>query len=181
MISLILSNLSDPKDQQYMIWLYEEYHPLMFAVAGRYNKNLTAQEDVVQDSLIKLMKKVSRLRDFEPYALAAYIAVTVRNTSINELKRADNRQFYCDCPESFHTYHADSDDLICSLLKKHTLARIWKKLSDEERFLFSGKHLMGYSDKEMAKVIKCKPDSIRTKLTRARRHAKELMEELEDN
>ena len=63
--------------------------------------------------------------------------------------------------------------------QKDRLMKIWSKRPDEDQLLWEGKYMLGYKDAELADMLGCKKDSIRMKLTRARRRAFQLMTEEE--
>lgn len=73
-------------EQEFILWLYQEFYRLMFYTAQKYVADQKQQEDIVQESLRKLIEKTSRLRRFQRPVLASYIVSTVRNTSIDYLK-----------------------------------------------------------------------------------------------
>lgn len=73
-------------DQEFILWLYQEFYRLMFYTAQKYVANQKQQEDIVQESLRKLIEKTPRLRRFQRPILASYIVSTVRNTSIDYFK-----------------------------------------------------------------------------------------------
>lgn len=54
---------------------------------------------------------------------------------------------------------------------------IWDSLPDDTKILLEGKYILGLSDEELATEFDCSPDSIRMKLTRARRLALEKIKE----
>ena len=58
-------NLDGLGDMDFILCLYQEFKPLMFATARKYLANIYDQEDVVQASLIKLIEKVCVLRNKE--------------------------------------------------------------------------------------------------------------------
>ena len=72
--------------QEFITGLYYEYERLMFATARRYIDDRTEQEDVVQESLKKLIEKQERLAGLAQAAQAGYVATTVRNTAISILR-----------------------------------------------------------------------------------------------
>ena len=55
-------------------------------LAYSYMKSREDAEDIVQDSVVNLIRKVATIRAMKRQVLAAYIISTVRNTSINRLK-----------------------------------------------------------------------------------------------
>lgn len=59
------------------------------------------------------------------------------------------------------------------------LSKIWPRLPEDDRVLLEGKYILGYSDQELAEEIGCQANSIRVKLTRARRRALAIIQEQE--
>ena len=71
------------------------------------------------------------------------------------------------------------DEQILLEEQKDHLMQIWSNLSEEDQLLLEGKYILGYKDAELADMLGCKKNSIRMKLTRARRRAFQLMTEEE--
>jgi len=177
MIGMICATIPEPEDREYMLWVYQEYQRLMFFTVKKYISNPADQEDIVQDSLERLIKKIPQMRTLDRFALTAYIVSTVRNTAINFLKRAKKSPVCTDqIDESGHTM---SPDPIASLYHKYQLKAVWALVTEEERILLEGKYIIGYSDTELAGQLHCKASSVRMKLTRARRRAISLLDEQE--
>ena len=57
------------------------------------------------------------------------------------------------------------------------LMQVLQQMPEAEALLLREKYMMGYSDEYLAKQIGCQPKSVRMKLTRARRHALQAMQE----
>lgn len=176
MIELICTTIEEPDNREYMLWLYREYRRLMYSVAYKFTTDTDNADDIVQESVLNLIKKVDTIRPMKRYVLASYIVATVRNTSINLLKsqarEAENRADYIDevCfPEM------PLDKLMILAENRYSLVKIWKCLSEDDRFLLEGKYVLGYTDHELASQQQCKASSIRMKLTRARRNALSLL------
>lgn len=172
----------EQSEREFMIQLFREYERLMFATARRYLPEQSACEDVIQDSLEKLMKKVPLLQSMECRVLAGYIVVTVRNTSFSCLRqRGRARERQCSLEEE-RVMESPADALsleeqVGLSERKKRLSALWPRLSREDRMLLEGKYILGYSDEELAVQLECKPASIRMKLTRARRRALQILTE----
>ncbi len=180
MIAFLYTAPCSPSDKEFLLQLYHDYNRLMFAVAQRYVQSYSACEDIVQDSLEKLIKKVEILRPMERCILAGYIVSTIRNTAINYLKRQNHIQArHCDIEDQQGNEILSSDDCLEDILilreRKTSLQKIWPSLSEPDQILLCGKYILGHTDAEIALQLGCKPDSIRMKLTRARRRAMKLM------
>lgn len=72
-------------EREFISDLYDKYKKLMYATAQKYISDFSTAEDIVQDSLVKLMKKSENLQTLDGCILAGYVVSTVRNTAINHL------------------------------------------------------------------------------------------------
>ena len=174
MISCAINSLEDENDRDFIIQLYQEFKYIMLSTAKKYVSNPEDQEDIVQESIIKLIEKVDLLRSKERCVLAAYVVFTVRNKAKNYLRHASVEKAHFDEMDESMEYQA-LDDLM--VLKERTILieDVLKQLSDDERTLLIGKYVLGDSDEELGKQLNCKPASVRMKLTRARRKALAMM------
>lgn len=59
------------------------------------------------------------------------------------------------------------------------LAKVWDDLPEDMRYLLSGYYLLGYKTSQLARELGCGESTVRMRLTRARRYAKELMQQKE--
>lgn len=184
MVSLICSAAANPTDRDYMLWLYDEFKNLMFFTAKKYISSQTVCEDIVQDSIIRLIEKIDMIREKERCVLAAYIVSIVRNVSINYLKRESMTQQH-----TVYLEDSEINNIPCSALpveelllakeRAALLSDVLQRLPETEQLLLEGKYILEYSDEELAEQLNCNPSSIRMKLTRARRHALSILAQLE--
>ena len=171
----LLALIDDISDRQFMMELYEQYKRLMYSKAIMFLSDPQDADDLIQDCLEQLIRNVSTLRTLDGCKLASYIVITVRNTAINFQKRLD--------VQSRHTFLTDfeeNDPEDSSVLPERILLtkefstefmRVFSTLSESDRFLLQGKYILGLSDAELAENLGCSANSIRMKLTRARRRA----------
>lgn len=180
MIAFIYTTVADTKDRDFMLWVYEEFKELMYSTAKKYVSLSFSKEDIVQESLVKLMQKTDTLRPMSRHTLASYIVSTIRNTGINQLKFQQTQNKYqtdlseeilLDIPKQELTL----DELLIMRENHIKLDKIWLLLTQDDRTLLEGKYILGYNDVELAEQLHCKPSSIRMKLTRARRNAMALL------
>lgn len=167
-------------DQQYMEGLYHQFKRLMFATAGKYAADPDDREDLVQSALVRLVKKLPTLRTMERCAQASYIVFTVRSVAIDALRKG-GRQLQGTSLEEEALQVPDEaptmDEYLLARERVDRLRAIWPRLGEEDRLLLEGKYLRGCSDRELAQLLGCRADSIRMKLTRARRRALRWMTE----
>lgn len=179
-----ISERRHPNAQEFIIHIYQEYGRLLYFTAGKYNSNLHQCEDIVQDCLEKLIEKVDTLQNLTQTALASYIVITVRNTAINYLKRQGHEmeRIISLAELSKEMDHDPAPAIDDQLIWKERMNQVragWSQLDEETRSLLERKYILGYDDKQLARLMGCQPNSVRMKLTRAKRKAIELMKESE--
>lgn len=175
MLPAVIANIDNQDDQQFMMEVYQKYHRFMYYQAKKWISESPAQEDVVQDALVKLIPKAPLLRQLDDARLVSYIAHTVRNTAFKLLQRqarADRvltdsgiDELGDKAAEGFSA----PEDLVIHEEQKEAFRQIWADLPERERLLLEGKYLFHQSDEELAEWLGCKPGSVRMALTRARR------------
>ena len=164
-------------DQQFILDLYQEFCRLMFFTAQKYLSDLSQQEEVVQESLSKLIEKVDTLHTLQPPVLASYIVATVRNTAISYLRAQAKLKDVIsleDLREEPVSQKSMDEDLILQE-ELAPLRSIWPQLSQEEQLLLEGRYLLEYSNVELGAQLGYDSAHVRMKLTRARRKALKLM------
>ena len=174
MLPIILSAVESPGDQDFLFQLYTKYQRLMFSTVRKYLTDPQEVEDVVQDALVKMIEIVSKLREMDCCTLPALVVIIVRNTSIDHAKHLNVTNKH-SLPLSYSSDAASEapslDELAILGERSSSLHNIWPRLSEDDQLLLYGKYVLGLSDQELARLIGCKPNSIRMKLTRARRKA----------
>ena len=168
-------------DKTFMLEVYEQFYRLIFSTARKYCMDADDCEDVVQESLVKLIKKVSLLKEMPESVLASYIVSTTRNTAINSIKSRNRQALRSSSWEEDSISELESpelplDERLYRLERSARLNAVLEQLSAEDRFLLEGKYILDYSDPALAECLGCKASSIRMKLTRVRRRVLKLME-----
>lgn len=171
-------------DEAFILWLYDEFKPIMFATAGKYVNNSSDREDLVQASLLKLIEKVDTLRGKSRNVLCSYVVYTIKNTAINHLKHQSIVNAHTkELNEQYEEIPSDAlplDEMIAMTDRRAQLHEVWNRLPDGDRKLLEGKYILDQSDDQLATQFHCKPSSIRMKLTRARRKALRLIDDKEE-
>ena len=183
MVEMVYSMEDQPSDREFMDQMYMEFERLMFFTARQYTSKAEIAEDIVQESLVRLYEKVRTMKPMKHVVLAAYIRATVRNTAINVLRKMNRERDYAADAETDAFAQADQEWVLNTMMDlsgyRVLLSKIWPRLPEDDRVLLEGKYILGYSDQELAEEIGCQANSIRVKLTRARRRALAIIQEQE--
>lgn len=176
MLAFICTHVLDPDDREYILWLYQNHKLLMYATVRRYISDPSDQEDILQDSILKLAKKIQTLRDLTRCKLHAYIVTTIRNTAINHLKKQGvERRHTVELEDDLLPEPLSLTDMAHMVYEKDRFAHMMDQLSESDRVLLTERFFIGYEDEELAALMGCKADSVRSKATRAKRRASRIL------
>lgn len=76
-----------PGDQSFFNDFYDQYSKFMFYTARKYATSKAECEDIVQETVVRLIGNISTLRDLSDYRCVKYIALTVKSAFLDIEKR----------------------------------------------------------------------------------------------
>ena len=167
-------------DKTYFQHFFEENKKFMFSVAMRYARNKADCEDLIQESLLRLMRNISTLKEINRCKTATYIVLTIRTAYLDseKLKRKENLIFMDD--ESLEALMVEkflSLDRESAISSKQAVDKLKTVLTPREWCILEGKYILGLSQEELGSLIGVAPDSVRMVLHRARTKAKAILKE----
>ena len=179
MIQLIISG---EVSEEYVFFtdLYQRYQRLMYSVAKRYAASENEAEDIMQDAVERLLKRIPKLMELPGCTLPTYLVYTVRSTAVN-FKRHQNVIEKHTLPIDYddgNTYEEPSEspqEILEREEQQRQFAAIWDQIPRADAELLYRKYILQESDEKLAEIYHCKKESIRMKLTRAKRKVISLM------
>ena len=176
MVPVIILTIEDESDREFMTRLYLDNERIMYSEMRKMGADSWIMDDVLQDSLIRLIDKIDILRGLEQRKQVNYIITTVRNQLKNYYRKKQRITIYSlDDENSFIGKTVSAEDNIeVFVFQKEQVLRlrsIWPLLSESTQQLLERKYILGQSNEEIADVFQVKPESIRMKLSRARKEA----------
>lgn len=173
MIPIIISSIDSPEDRSLMTFFYETYNANMYREARKHISNSEDVEDIVYEALAKIIDKMDIFRDLKPLQQLQYALTTVRNLSYIFLKR--NNYFTFIPYDSMDFDIAANDDTDPELrAEKSTMStsiqKVWGSLDPNDRILLEQKYILYWKDSEIAAPLNIQPQSVRMRLTRAKRN-----------
>jgi len=180
MIMLAIATMED-NDKFFMINLYTDYYGLVRKTVYNITHDANNTEDLIQDTFIKLIGKISLLRTLDSCKTAAYVVYTSRSVAINYIKHKDVQKKHAsyggDADLSEKIFNLD-DTIENRIIQREELEE-WGnailRLPDKQKDLLYFKYILEISDAEIAEIFGITPGSVRQYLTRARREAKDLI------
>lgn len=184
MLNYSVSMPEDGDERDFILSVYEQYKYVMLNTAEKLEPDADAAGDLLQEVLLRLIEKASELMELDSRVLVAYIVHTIRNTATDRFRRRQVREKHIDpralTEETEASFRQGAErsleDEVLRSMRSAELRSILRRLPDRTQLLLRGKYQLSLDDAELARLLGCRPDSIRMMLTRARRQALELLE-----
>lgn len=179
---LMIAAMEDGDDKTFMLNLYKDYYAPVRKTIYNILSNNTDIEDLINDTFIKLIEKVSLIRTFESCKKVAYVVYTARSVVINFIKHRDVQRkhaFYGGEADAVEEIISSDDSIEDTLIFHETIKSLSDavlQLPEKQRDLLYFKYILDMSDTEIAENFGIGPNSVRQYLTRAQREAEKLME-----
>lgn len=167
-------------DKEFIMKLYDDYFKLVRKTIYKIIQNPADLDDLINDTFLKLIEKISLLREFTCHKMTAYVVYTSKSIAINYIKHRD--------VVNKHTYYGQENDLsedmedIFDCLEDRILHRLDIEdlrdtilcLPESQRDVLFFKYFLEMPDAEIAKTIGISPKSVPQYVKRARNAAKKL-------
>lgn len=89
---LVIQNIENDDDRNYMERLYREYVSRMYSIARKYGATHNNEDDIVSECVKSLIEKIHELSEKDNRQLSAYIFTVVRNKTFDFNRKAHREQ-----------------------------------------------------------------------------------------
>ncbi|MCD7724588.1 MAG: RNA polymerase sigma factor, partial [Clostridiales bacterium] len=167
-------------------FLYETTYRSKYYLALKYMQNEEAAKDVVQDAYIRAFEKLDTLE--APESFASWLGMIVANTAKNALQKK-NPMLFSDIAEETEEefeYQIEDDHVQgqpeLAYSQKETQALVHElidSLSEEQRMCILMFHIEGQSIREIAEMLGCSENTVKSRLNYGRKNIRGKAEELQ--
>ena len=170
--------VSDPFDS--VAAFYQKHKMLLFREAWKYLSAQEDVEDIVCETLARILEKAEKFHSMQPAQQVQYAKVIVRNLSFHHLRRSS---YFTLVPfEDVDVYlpagkEEEPEAVADRKCRIGQLKEVWAQIPPEDRLLLEQKYILDWSDETIAAGLQIKPQSVRMYLTRAKRRAAKQMRE----
>ncbi|MBQ3356569.1 MAG: sigma-70 family RNA polymerase sigma factor [Oscillospiraceae bacterium] len=178
MFPLIILTIEDESSRDFMLRLYVNSVTRMYLEAVKYVSDKESAEDVVSDAVVKLVEKVDLLRQIDEGKRLAYAITTVRHMAYHHLRQESRVGLtsFEALEELLPSEDTEAtDDKILKEQRKTRLRELLTAIPAEDRLLLEEKFILSWSDEEIAKTLGIRPNSVRMRLTRAKRRVADAL------
>ena len=180
MFSLAFLMIRNESDREYVKDLYIKYEQAMFKIAYNILHNKTDAEDAVQNTFIKIIDNLEKIRAIDSNETRLFLAIITKNAAKDIQRKANH------LPESVEELGELEADISVedSVMIKIDLERFktaMRSLPKHEHDILFMNLITGYSPAEIAGFYGISSNTARQRIFRAKRHLKQLLEEEEVN
>ena len=171
--------LLEPQDRIFFFRFYEKYKHYIYFTARKLASTPTDCDDLVQETVIRILRNVATLKQLDNAKLAKYISVTVKTAylDIRKSSEKDHLLFLDDAQlEKLlvdQMPYAPPEDQI---FMNWAVAQLRESLSHRDWLVLEAKYYLDFTQEEIGELIGVSPDSVRMVLYRARKKARSILE-----
>ena len=158
------------KDPVFQKALVIQFSPHLMAVSLRYTRDPAMAKDILQDSLVKILKSMHTYK--EQGLLEAWMKRIMINTALKYMDKSSfKKELYTidNVPESSY------DPAVYSQLAANDLLEIINKIPKTYATVFNLHAMEGYGHKEISVMLGIEESTSRSQLTRARAMLKKIL------
>lgn len=174
-------------DERGFSFLYEKTYKSKFYLALQYTKDEESAKDVLQDAYIRAFSKLDTLKD--PELFSSWFGKIVANTAINASKKR-NPMLFSDVAvneegEHFEYQIEDENQEVQPELAytrqetKELVHEMLDSLSEEQKMCVLLFHIEGIPIREIAEMMNCSENTVKSRLNYGRKNLKAKAEELQ--
>lgn len=145
--------------------LYEDYYEELVAYGIRMSGSKELTEDLVQETFVKALMNTQTVEDLSPAKRRAWLYRTFKNLLFDRYRRAVLEQEYEQSLQSGSQEDAGIQEVENAL--------ILERISPQDRAIFYLRYFDGYTAEEIARMLSLPPGTVRSRLSRCRKHLKE--------
>ena len=174
---LYLSLIDTEEDKTKFEEIFNNYKKTMYYVANSILKDEHHSHDAVQNSFLKIIKHIDKIKDVKCNKTKGFIVTIVKNSSIdiyrklqiekNKIQKLENEM------QGFEEEAYDND----ALSNRVEVAIL--RLPERYKQVFFLKYSHGFHDDVIAEMLDISPSTVRTRIKRGKDKLKIILDEME--
>ena len=173
MFPILISSIENDSDRDLMTQFYVSNKERLYHTALHYLNNPEDAQDIFCDMLERLIDHIEIFRSLQPAQQIKYAQTTLRNLAYSHLRKQNDT-----VPISYDLPNPASDPSITAEKAEflNHLQSIWNGLDQQDRALLEQRYILQWNNNQIAQLLGIQPQSVRMRLTRARRALSEKIE-----
>jgi len=161
-------------DQRSQRALFEKYAPRMYTVCLRYAKDSDEAQDILQDTFIKIFKKLDAYNGMGSFE--GWIRRITVNTALDHIRK--NVKFQDNTQIENESFRIEQNTFFGDGLEEEELMQIINEMPDGYRIVFNMFAIEGYSHREIAEQLNISENTSKSQYSRARGYLIQKLNEI---
>lgn len=177
MFSLAFLLIRDEADRDFVKDLFKNNEQMMYKIAFNILHNRTDAEDTVQNSIIKVIDSLEKIRTLDSTEIEYYLSVMTRNTAL-DMQRKTDRLPESNVMEELDGMEADISVEEAALMNINTerIKEALRRLPEQEYEILFLNLQVGLSPSEIAEQLGITSNTARQRIFRAKNNLKKELE-----
>jgi len=171
-------------NRKFFLTFYNQYKNFLVYIADKFVEDPEDRADLVQESLSRLMKNITVLRQLNRSQTAKYIELTVKTAFLDMEKLACREKMLVldnAVMEALLDLKNYAERETEKMEAKESVGRLRRELTQREWLALEGKYILGYSYQELRLLLDMDQEALRGLLYRVKRKAARILQEEEEN
>ena len=176
MLASLLAMIDSDSDRDFVSALYKQYEQMLYRVAFNILHNRTDAEDAVQDTFVRIIDNLDKIRNISSNETGFYLVIIVKNISINKINKKKRH------PEVdiYELYDIQSDcsveDTMLQKVDSELIRNALSELPDDDYEILFLYLIREYSPTEISELFGISANTVRQRIFRAKQRLIKLLE-----
>lgn len=148
--------------------LYEDHYKELVTYGTRMSGDKVLAEDLVQETFVRALMNTEVVDDLSPSKQRAWLYRTLKNLFFDRYRRIILENEY---EQNWQPEYLEDQGM-----QEIENAMLLQCLKPEDRAIFQLRYFDGYSAEEISQMMNLPPGTVRSKLSRCRKHLKQNIE-----
>lgn len=177
MFSLAFLLIRDAADRDFVKDLFKNNEQMMYKIAFNILHNRTDAEDTVQNTIIKVIDSLEKIRTLDSAEIEYYLSVMTKNTAL-DMQRKTNRLPESNVMEELDEMEADIsvEEAALMNINSERIKEALRRLPEQEYEILFLNLQVGLSPSEIADQLGITSNTARQRIFRAKNNLKKELE-----
>lgn len=176
MLASLLAMIDSDSDRDFVSALYKQYEQMLYRVAFNILHNRTDAEDAVQDTFVRIIDNLDKIRNISSNETGFYLVIIVKNISINKINKK-NRHPEVDIDELYDIQSDCSvENAMLHKVNSELIRNALFELPDDDYEILFLYLIREYSPSEISELFGISSNTVRQRIFRAKQRLIKLLE-----
>ena len=169
MISFYFYLIESEEQKNKFEYIYKKYYGLMYHVAFSIVKDKSLAEDCVSETCISLIKMIDDIRTDTNKELVSFLRILTKSRTIDYLRKWNHSALisYDDCMILQKDYSVPEEIILTNSSLNESIKKLYSIPEKFRKPLLL--RVKGFSTQEIAQALNLSPETVRTRIFRARK------------